>query len=63
MKNPSELRALAEGKRASAALARRAGPRLSLAADQVVMLKLSEELETEAAGLDSQADALECPSL
>jgi hypothetical protein len=61
VKQPAELRVLAESKRRMADLARRAGPGLSLARDRVMMLQHAQELEAEAAELEAQAAALEDP--
>jgi hypothetical protein len=59
MGQSADLRAQAQNKRRSAALARRIGPGLSLSQDRQMMLELSQELETEAARLDAEADALD----
>jgi hypothetical protein len=45
-----------------AATVRRVAPGLSLPADRVMLLQHAHQLETEAAALEAQADALECPS-
>jgi hypothetical protein len=42
-----------------AALARRAGGSLSVAADRVMMLQYAQDLEVETAALDAQAASLE----
>ncbi len=59
VRNASELRALARRKRHSAAVARRASPHLSFAADWARMLRYAQELEAEAAELEALADALD----
>jgi hypothetical protein len=59
MQDAAALRAQAVSKGASAALARRTGPGLSLLRDRTLMLELSQELDVEAAGLDLRADEIE----
>ena len=59
MKTPAELRAEAADKYRTAALARRIGPSLSLAADRVSMHALAEQKEAEGAALVAEADAME----
>lgn len=59
MQTAAELRAEAARKRRSADVARRAGPYLTLAADQESMRRLAQELEDEAGEAEAQADAID----
>lgn len=59
VKTPAELRAQAVTKYRAAATARRVGPALSVAQDRASMLQHAEELEKEAAALESRADAVD----
>jgi hypothetical protein len=58
MKSPAALRELAARKYHAAEVARRVGPSLSLAKDQASMLQHAQDLEAEAAALESEADKL-----
>lgn len=58
MATGAELRSLARSKRRAAAVARRAGPSLS-AVDHASMIVHAQQLETEAAELEAEADALD----
>lgn len=55
---PAELRAQADHKRQLSIIAHRVAPSLSLP-EQAKMRQQAHELETEAASLDAQADALD----
>jgi hypothetical protein len=58
MKSLADLRALASMKQHAAAVARRAGPALTLAADREPMHRHSLELEAEAAAFEAEANAI-----